>query len=31
HRVVDGGTAGRFTNQVMRYLNRPMDLFLEMN
>ncbi len=31
HRVVDGGTAGRFTNQVMRYLNRPAELFLEMN
>ncbi len=30
HRVVDGGTAGRFTNQVMRYLNRPAELFLEM-
>lgn len=31
HRVVDGGTAGRFTNQVMRYLRRPTELFLEMN
>ncbi|NMP21105.1 dihydrolipoamide acetyltransferase family protein [Sulfobacillus harzensis] len=31
HRVVDGGTAGRFTNQVMRYLNQPTDLFLEMS
>jgi pyruvate dehydrogenase E2 component (dihydrolipoamide acetyltransferase) len=31
HRVVDGGTAGRFTNQVMRFLNRPAELFLEMN
>lgn len=31
HRVVDGGMAGRFTNQVMRYLNRPGELFLEMN
>jgi pyruvate dehydrogenase E2 component (dihydrolipoamide acetyltransferase) len=31
HRVVDGGTAGRFTNQVMRYLHQPAELFLEMN
>ncbi len=31
HRVVDGGTAGRFTNQVMRYLHQPTELFLEMN
>ncbi len=31
HRVADGGMAGRFTNQVMRYLNRPAELFLEMN
>lgn len=31
HRVVDGGMAGRFTNQVMRLLNRPADLFLEMS
>lgn len=31
HRVVDGGTAGRFTNVVMRYLNQPANLFLEMS
>ncbi|MCY0899418.1 MAG: dihydrolipoamide acetyltransferase family protein [Firmicutes bacterium] len=31
HRVVDGGTAGRFLNQVMRYLQSPLDLFMEMN
>ncbi|PSR22884.1 MAG: dienelactone hydrolase [Sulfobacillus acidophilus] len=29
HRVVDGGMAGRFTNEVMRYLRRPAELFLE--
>jgi pyruvate dehydrogenase E2 component (dihydrolipoamide acetyltransferase) len=31
HRVVDGGTAGRFTNEVMRYLRRPAELFLELS
>ncbi len=31
HRVVDGGTASRFLNQVRQYLNRPTTLFLEMN
>lgn len=31
HRVVDGGTAGRFTNQVLRYLHKPLELFMEMN
>lgn len=31
HRVVDGGTAGRFVNRVMQYLHRPAELFLEMN
>ncbi|MCY0877670.1 MAG: dihydrolipoamide acetyltransferase family protein [Firmicutes bacterium] len=30
HRVVDGGTAGRFLNQVMRYLHAPLELFMEM-
>lgn len=31
HRVTDGGTAGRFTNQVMEYLHRPTTLFMEMS
>ncbi len=31
HRVVDGGTASRFLNQMRQYLNRPANLFLEMN
>ncbi len=31
HRVVDGGTAGRFTNLIMRYLHQPANLFLEMS
>jgi len=31
HRVIDGGMAGRFLNQVMQYLHEPHSLFLEMN